>query len=197
LSCSGDRRRRCRCRCLGSGAARWSLRAGYVVTSFGVSSLVALSLFGRWEGRIEAGTTYPMPGVDALSFSSPRAAAYEQAAQASAEKVLPAHAAGLAPREGEEVIIAEADPQGRQVATKMRGSLYRLLEEVLGQDAVVLRTIAGDVTSNGTVAERSFVPAEAAASGDVPTVAVKGDHDSPETVDQSAALARRCRTWRS
>ncbi len=191
---------------LASDGARWSWRLGYVVTAIGVSSLVALSSFGRWEGSAGTETTYPLPGRDALSFSSPqareiaeqiepfivknsqrieeRSAAYERAAQASAALVLPAHEAGLAPRAGERVVLAEADPQGSQVATRVRTSLYPLLEEVLGQDVVAMRTIAGDVTSNGTLAERSFVRSETEASGDVPLVAVKGDHDSAVTVEQ-------------
>ena len=49
---------------------------------------------------------------------------------------------------------------------------------------MVLRTISGDVTSNGTVAEREFVQLEADATPDVPTVAVKGDHDTDNTVEQ-------------
>jgi Icc-related predicted phosphoesterase len=193
--------------------AQWAIRFGYVATAFGLVSVVALSQLGRWEGSTEPGTVYPMPGHDALSFSSPqarevavqvepfitkmstrlreRSASYLQAARASADTVLRAHAVGLAPRDGEVVVLAEADPQGSQVASELRSRLYPLLDEVVGGDAVVLRTIAGDVTSNGTVAERGFVRAEAAASGDVPTVAVKGDHDSAETLDQLRAAGAR------
>ena len=54
----------------------------------------------------------------------------------------------------------------------------------MGDDSVVLRTVAGDVTSNGTVAEQGFVAREAAASAEVPVVMVKGDHDSDDTVEQ-------------
>ncbi len=62
--------------------------------------------------------------------------------------------------------------------------MYSLLEEAIGADSFVLRTISGDVTSNGTVAEAGFVEDEAAASGAIPTVAVKGDHDTDATVGQ-------------
>ena len=193
--------------------AQWAIRAGYVATAFGLVLAVALTQFGRWEGSAEPGVLYPMPGHEALSFSSPqareiavqvepfitkmssrmreRSASYVEAAGASAEAVLAAHATGLAPREGEVVVIAEADPQGSQVATEVRTALYPLLDDVLGGDAVVLRTIAGDVSSNGTVAERGFVQDEVTANGDVPTVAVKGDHDSAETLDQLRAAGAR------
>ncbi len=55
---------------------------------------------------------------------------------------------------------------------------------MLGEDSIVLRTISGDLTSNGTVAERDFVADEVSASGDIPTVVVKGDHDTRTTVEQ-------------
>ena len=66
--------------------------------------------------------------------------------------------------------------------------MYALLQEQLGEGALALRTISGDVTSNGTVAERGFVEREARAAGDIPTVAVKGDHDTGTTVQQLAEL---------
>ena len=81
-------------------------------------------------------------------------------------------------------MLAEADPQGSQVATRLRTQLYPLLIDAVGEESVVVRTVAGDVTSNGTVAEQGFVAREAAASPDVPIVAVKGDHDSDDTVEQ-------------
>jgi hypothetical protein len=62
--------------------------------------------------------------------------------------------------------------------------MYALLQEYLGEDAFALRTISGDVSSNGTVAERGFVHGEASASPGIPSVAVKGDHDSETTVEQ-------------
>lgn len=186
------------------------LRFAVPVTLFAVlltaSLALAGSMFARWDGNASVGTTYPMPGVEGLSFSSPqtreiavqiepfvqknsdriaeRSAAYRAAAAESAETELPIHADSLTPREGEVVVLTEADPQGSQVATRMRTELYPLLIDVLGEDSVVLRTIAGDVTSNGTVAEAEFVEREARALPDVPVVAVKGDHDSDDTVTQ-------------
>ncbi|MBJ7357780.1 hypothetical protein [Nocardioides sp.] len=190
--------------------AQRRLRFAVPVTLFAVlmtaSLAVAGSMFARWEGNASVGTTYSMPGIEDLSFSSPqtreiavqiepfiqknsdriaeRSAAYRAAALESAEAELSAYADSLAPREGEVVVLTEADPQGSQVATRMRTELYPLLVDVLGEDSVVLRTIAGDVTSNGTVAEEEFVEREARALPDVPLVAVKGDHDSDDTVEQ-------------
>ncbi len=98
--------------------------------------------------------------------------------------MLPDHADALAPRDGERIVIAEADPQGSRVGTRVREAMYPLLEEELGADAFAMRTISGDISSNGTVAEEGFVRDESAASGEIQTVAVKGDHDTDITVDQ-------------
>jgi hypothetical protein len=65
--------------------------------------------------------------------------------------------------------------------------MYADLRAALGKDAVSLRTIAGDVTSNGTVAESAYVKAEAKVAPDVRTVAVGGDHDSEKTWKQLKA----------
>lgn len=83
-------------------------------------------------------------------------------------------------------MIAEADPQGSQVETSVREAIYPLLGEALGEGSLALRTISGDITSNGTVAEAGFVGDEADASPSVPTAAVKGDHDTETTLEQLA-----------
>lgn len=185
-------------------------RAGLI--GFGVlvcltlSTLLARQLFSSWAGSDEIGTTYAMPGIAQLSFSSPqarevaqqiqpfvakntarideRATAYEDTAAASLADIIPLHAEGLRPRDDEKVVLAEADPQGSLVGTKVRAVLYPLLEDTLGEGTIVLRTISGDISSNGAVAEKGFVDDEAAASPGIPVVAVKGDHDSDTTVEQ-------------
>ncbi|WP_183099296.1 hypothetical protein [Nocardioides pelophilus] len=183
-----------------------ALGTGAVALATAASVTAAAVLFDRWEGNVEVAETYPMPGVDGLSFSSPealevarqvqpfleknssriraRTAEYERAAEASLRIAFADRADDLAPQEGERIIIAEADPQGSLVGTAVRTTLYRLLVETLGAESFVMRTISGDITSNGTVAEAGFVEDEAAASGPIPTVAVKGDHDTDITVDQ-------------
>lgn len=182
------------------------LGVGAVVVVTATSGAAAVVLFDRWEGNADIEVSYPMPGTDGLSFSSPqtlevarqvqpfieknstrisaRAEEYEEAALASFRGALERHAADLAPRTDEQIILAEADPQGSLVGTAVRTSLYPLLEDALGADSFALRTISGDVTSNGTLAEAGFVEDEATASGSIPTVAVKGDHDTDTTVDQ-------------
>jgi hypothetical protein len=167
---------------------------------------VAGQLFRHWEGNVDVQDSYPMPGVEKLSFSSPqtlevarqiqpfieknttrireRSERYRTAALDSLSAQLPHHAAELAPREEERIVIAEADPQGSLVGTRVRTDMYPLLRDALGADAFAMRTIAGDVTANGTVAEAGFVEDEAAASPGVPTVAVKGDHDTSTTLEQ-------------
>lgn len=184
------------------------LVVGGLVVAAGMvtSSLVAVQLFGGWEGNAEVARSYPMTGYDDISFSSPaaleiaqqvqpfivkntdriraKATAYEEATAASFAEVLPEHATELTPREGERIVLGEADPQGSQVGTKVRAAMYPLLQQYLGEEAFAMRTISGDVSSNGTVAERGFVADEAGAGPGIRVVAVKGDHDTDTTVDQ-------------
>lgn len=177
-----------------------------VVVGTTVSTAYAGHAFRDWPGSQDVGTIYPLPQVDELSFSSPqtreiaaqvqpfiqkntqrqreRAQEYEDTAAASFDAALARAGERLAPRAGERIVIAEADPQGSFVGTAVRTRIYPALLRALGQKSVALRTISGDITSNGTVAEDGFVQREADALPDVPTVAVKGDHDSERTVEQ-------------
>ena len=70
------------------------------------------------------------------------------------------------------------------VGTRVRSDLYRQLFDSLGTDAFALRTISGDVTSNGTVAEAGYVDADAWADEEIPLVVAKGDHDTDTTFEQ-------------
>jgi len=192
-----------------SGPRRVAVCSLMVAASLGVSTLVALQLFRAWEGETDIPRSFAMSDIEGLSFSNAEtleiaeqvqpfivkntdriradADAYEEAADASLREVLPDHAQALAPRDGERIVIAEADPQGSQVGTTVRKAMYPLLREQLGDDAFAMRTISGDISSNGTVAEEGFVRDESAASGEIQTVAVKGDHDTDITVDQLEA----------
>lgn len=191
---------------LGSLRRRVGVVAVLLASGTALSTVIAVQVFQAWSDRDEEVTSYPMPGVDDVSFSSPQtvevarqvqpfieknetriaadAQAYQEAVAASFEAELPLHATDLAAREGERIVLAEADPQGSLVGTRVRKAMYPLLEEALGEDTIAVRTISGDISSNGTVAEKGFVRGESEASPDIPTVAVKGDHDSETTVDQ-------------
>lgn len=182
----------------------WPLLLVLLGTS--ATSVYAVRSLGDWSGSAPIGTTYPLAGVPGLSFSSPEAREIAQQVQPFVEKnatrlrvrskryedraiqtfttALAERSAELAPRAGERIVIAEADPQGSQVGTSVRARMYPLLVSTLGESAVGLRTIAGDVTSNGTVAEEGFVADEAASSGGIAVVAASGDHDSVRTVEQ-------------
>ncbi|MGB0100712.1 MAG: hypothetical protein WBP61_10575 [Nocardioides sp.] len=190
----------------GSRRRRVVISTLVVAGAVGASSGLALHQFRSWEGTDPLASSYPMPGIESLSFSSPqtreiaeqiqpfvekntarvaeRTAAYRDAVASSLASELPARADDLAARDGEVVVLAEADPQGSLVGTAVRTSLYPALEEHVGDERLVLRTISGDVSSNGTLAEADFVARESAASPGVPTVAVKGDHDTDTTVGQ-------------
>lgn len=181
----------------------WPL-VGVTLAAFLASAAGGYVLFQRWPCNGDPGFSYGYPDVPELSFSSPqtreialqikpfiekntsriqgRAEEYEAAAVASFRRQLARRAGELEPRAGEVVVVAEADPQGAFVGTTVRERLYPMLWDRLGTDVVAMRTISGDITSNGTVAEDRFVAEEAAAAGDeVPTVAVAGDHDSEAT----------------
>jgi len=185
---------------------RITVGATAVGLALAASTVVAFQLFAKWDGNAGIGASYPMPGISRLSFSDlqtlevarqvqpfiekntdrmqERSERYAEAVDASLRARLPLRAPDLAPREGEQIVIAEADPQGSLVGTRVRKGAYRLLEEYLGPDALALRTISGDISSNGTVAEEGFVRGEATAGPDIPLIAVKGDHDTETTVEQ-------------
>lgn len=185
-------------------ATAWSLLM--VIAGLSASGVYALHSFRNWSGSTPIGETYPLAAVEGLSFSSPQAREIAAQVQPFIEKntdrararseryqaravetfgtALAARGSQLAARPGERIVLAEADPQGSEVGTAVRAQMYPLLLSTLGEETIALRTIAGDVTSNGTVAEDGFVAAEAASSGDIPVVAAAGDHDSDRTVEQ-------------
>lgn len=190
------------------------VRPGHVVVAgllvvdaaLGLSAVGALKLFDHWDCSKATGETYTARDMTNPTFSSPQmseivsqvrpfiekntsrldAAAdqYEQTAATSLASVIAQRGDALAPREGETIVLGEADTQGSFVGVHVRTNLYADLVGALGKDAVSLRTIAGDVTSNGTVAESSYVKAEAKVAPDVPVAAVGGDHDSENTWKQ-------------
>lgn len=192
----------------------WSRRRRAAGGLIAVATLATASwasaawLFARWDGNAGISDAYAMPGIPELSFSSPqsleiarqvqpfleknneriaeRTRAYLRTAEQSLASQLALRVDALSPRDGELVVLAEADPQGSHVGTRVRTGLYDALVEAIGVDAFALRTISGDLTSNGTLAEAGFVEAEVAASGEVPTVVVKGDHDTATTLEQLA-----------
>ena len=177
-----------------------------LVVGTAVSAAGAWRLFQDWPGSRPVSGDHPMPGLTRLSFGSPqtlevaeqiqpfvaknvertkeRTDRYEVLTRRSFARSLREKVAALTPGEHETLVLAEADPQGSYVGVDVRTALYRELFKALGRDAVSLRTIAGDVTSNGTVAEASYVEAESRVSGEVPTAAAAGDHDSTVTWKQ-------------
>ena len=168
---------------------RVALVAGAVLGSVAVSAGVAYAELGRWSDATQIKTAYPLPGFPKISFGSPqtlelarqvqpfieknterireRQRQYTEAAEASFAASLRARLADVTPRDGEVLVVAEADPQGGFVGTAVRTALFERLTEELGEDAIAMRTISGDITSNGTVAEGDFVAGEAAVGGDV------------------------------
>jgi hypothetical protein len=176
------------------------------VAALAASGGASALLFDRWTCNGDADPGLAFPGVPELRFSSPqtlelarqiqpfveknterieqRSAEFTADAGRSFATSLDRRRRVLEPHAGEVVVLAEADPQGSRVGTAVRTALVEQLVETLGPDAIALRTISGDITSNGTVAEDDFVEGEAAAGGELPTVAVGGDHDTGTTHDQ-------------
>lgn len=186
-------------------ARRVVVPTALVLAATTASTFYAWNAYDTWTDQDRVGTTYPLADVPGLSFSSPQtleiAAQVQPFITKNQERLRQrntqfrtnalttfrqalATRTDLAPREGEKVVLAEADPQGSEVATRTRTELYPELLAALGPDAVALRTISGDVTSNGAIAEDGFVEAEAGALPQVPVVAIGGDHDSRDTIDQ-------------
>ncbi len=185
---------------------RLILGVGVLVGAFAASTALAGLLFQRWPCNSPPDEGFSFPGLPQLVFSSPqtrelalqvrpfleknreridrRAASFQAASEASFAEELLRRGDGLEPRDGEVIVSAEADPQGAFVGTAARKTLNRLLVEKLGSDAFAMRTISGDITSNGTVAEDEFVELEVEAGGELTTVAVSGDHDSEATQEQ-------------
>ena len=173
------------------------------------SGAAAARLFDQWDGSVPPADAYDMPDVPDLSFSTPQAReiavqvrpfvekntrrieersdAYASAVQVSLQAALDATSDNLVPRTGERIVLAEADAQGSFVGQRARALIYDALVRELGDDAFAARTISGDLTSNGTVAEDIYVSAEASTTPGIPTVAAKGDHDTDTTVDQMDA----------
>lgn len=179
-----------------------------LVAATATSSLLASRLFANWSCSQPVTGDLAMPGVSQLSFGSAatlevarqiqplieknaarieaRAASYRAGVETSFDEQLATRRDAVTPREGEVVVIAEADPQGSFVGASVRSSLYADLVEAVGDDAIALRTISGDVTSNGTVAESAYIDTEASVAEGIPVAAVGGDHDSELTWQQMA-----------
>ena len=183
-----------------------AVAAVILVSATAVSAGVAAQLFRDWSCNQPVTGDLAMPGVERLSFASAatlevakqvqpliekntarieaRADQYETAAKSSFDEQLALHLDTLIPRDGETIVLAEADPQGSFVGTAVRTSLYEDLVAALGDAAISLRTISGDVSSNGTIAEVAYIADEAAVGGEIPVAAVGGDHDSEATWEQ-------------
>jgi hypothetical protein len=181
-----------------------------VDVAIGLSVLAASRQYAAWDCSSATGRTYASPNMTNPTFSSPQmseiaaqvrpfidkntkridAAAdeYEATASASLASAVREHVLALTPHAGETIVLGEADPQGSFVGVHVRTTMYDDLVGALGKDAVSLRTIAGDVTSNGTVAESAYVKAEAKVGPDIPVAAVGGDHDSEKTWKQMKAV---------
>lgn len=180
-----------------------------VAGAMSLSTLAAIQLQRSWSCAHQSGDEYAMPDVSRLSFSSPQtrevaqqvkpfidknldrisaeAKQFEKTAADSLTEQIDTQGEQLVPRPGEKIVAAEADTQGSFVGVRVRTKLYAALTRELGPKAIALRTISGDVSSNGTIAESDYIAHEARVSPGVAVVAAGGDHDSPNTWRQMEA----------
>lgn len=130
---------------------RWVVTGTVVMLGAGSSLVAGWALFGSWEGHVAPGTTYPLPSRPALAFTSPQARelavqvqpfieknarrirergdAYRAEARATLAAQVSARGEALQPREGEVIVLAEADPQGSFVGVDVRRDLYVALAD--------------------------------------------------------------------
>ncbi|QNN53798.1 metallophosphoesterase family protein [Nocardioides mesophilus] len=116
-----------------------------------------------------------------LQRQEDRAQAYRQeAAQALAEQA--PRMSG--PRDGETAVLMQSDMHCNVSMIDLQGRVVTLLRDRYGEDVPALMAITGDLTTNGTAAERGCVQDEAGIAGDAPVVAVTGNHESRASVTQ-------------
>ncbi|MBS46092.1 MAG: hypothetical protein CMH83_23520 [Nocardioides sp.] len=88
------------------------------------------------------------------------------------------------PREGETAVLVQSDMHCNTTMIAFQRRVVELLREQHGGDVPALMAVTGDLTTNGTAAERTCIDAEAGIAGDAPVVAVTGNHESGTSEDQ-------------
>lgn len=94
------------------------------------------------------------------------------------------------PRDGEIAYMPLADTHGVQAMLRMDKILLDTYSELFGSDAMAFITVSGDLTTNGTPAEKGLIEdvANLGKNSDIPVVAIAGDHETPVSISQMEEL---------
>ncbi|MCD4532769.1 metallophosphoesterase [Nocardioides sp. cx-169] len=110
-------------------------------------------------------------------------AAYREQAQASLDDQADAIEG---PEDGELAVLMQSDMHCNATMIGLQSRVASLLREEHGDDALRMLAIAGDLTTNGTAAEGTCIRDEAAIGGDLPVVAITGNHETELSAQQMA-----------
>jgi hypothetical protein len=89
-----------------------------------------------------------------------------------------------APRDGEVAVLMQSDMHCNTTMIRLQHKVREMLQESFGDAVPAAVAVTGDLTTNGTPAEGGCVRDERAIAGDLPMVAVTGNHESDVSADQ-------------
>jgi hypothetical protein len=124
-------------------------------------------------------------------------AATEEFVEAATASLLAQQGKMEGPREGEIAYMPLADTHGIQAMLRMDRILLDTYSELFGKNAIKFITISGDLTTNGTAAEKWMIRDLAelgegsdseGSDDDIPVVAIGGDHETPISISQMEEL---------
>jgi len=174
-----------------STVALWQVDgAGRTRAASGVYALPAL------DGTAAAGSTTNSPvlrlvlgdAVPKVQTLVRRQEARARAFRDTANQSLAASRALMAgPREGETAMLLQSDMHCNQTMILLQAQVRRILSTEYGGDVPALLAVTGDLTTNGTAAERTCIESEAAIAGGAPVAAVTGNHESDLSAGQMRA----------
>lgn len=175
---------------LSSVLAAWQLRGAGDGPRSGTYSLPAL------DGTQVEGATTDSPVLRLLLGDAiPKVQTLVRRQESATDKFRSTATAGLlasrdqmsGPREGETAVLMQSDMHCNEVMIAVQGEVRRLLTEQFGEDTPAFMAVTGDLTTNGTAAERSCIEQERKIAGDAPVAAVTGNHESELSAEHMKA----------
>jgi Calcineurin-like phosphoesterase len=88
------------------------------------------------------------------------------------------------PEPGEQAVLMQSDMHCNRTMIALQSTVRKMLSADHGSDVPSLLAITGDLTTNGTAAEKDCIDSEAAIAGDAPVAAVTGNHESELSADE-------------
>jgi hypothetical protein len=189
---------------------RWRIAAVVATTTVASTVLAMLIVMGADDERPDQGV-YALPALDGTAASGATTSSpllrlllgdaipkveklIDRQEQGSAAYV--AHAeAGLAaqasamtgPRTHELAVLMQSDMHCNESMIRLQTRVAQALRDSYGADVPAVMAVTGDLTTNGTAAERSCVDSERAVVGKAPVLAVTGNHESDLSAKQMAS----------